>query len=250
MMQNYRKITLISCLFAIVTMFIGCSTRSISNSGYEERSVFGYKASPDNPFYKGELSEFDVIGIDPAADVTEDDIQKAMSNSASSMELKKGSAIMLIQSGAMIPDSSMVDAMSRYFNVSVFSGVPQTANEGKSHYSRLLRLSAATGGYSKIVCYWGLLEAAQKDLSSKTVSWVPFLGSVIPDEDQQMRIRLKVAVVDVGTGQWEMFSPKAFEDQARSSRNSRGMSDQQQVLLLKEKSYSAAVEALVARYAR
>jgi len=248
-MRYKSKTVFCVCLLAMVIL-AGCSTRSISNSGYEERSIFGLKHAPDNPFYKGELSEFDLIGIDPTAEISESDIQQAMVNANPPLTLKKGEAVMLIQSGAMIPDSGMVDSMNRYFTVSVFSGVPQRKIERKSSYSRLLRLAAARGGYGKIICYWGLLETAQKDLSSKTVSWVPFLGSVIPDEDQQMRIRLKVAVVDVKTGRWEMFSPKSFEGEERSSRNSRGASDQQQVQTLKEKSYAAAVEALVSRYAR
>lgn len=42
---------------------------------------------------------------------------------------------------------------------------------------------------------------------NKVVSWVPILGALVPDENQRMRIRLKVALIDVKSGKWEMFSP-------------------------------------------
>jgi hypothetical protein len=57
-------------------------------------------------------------------------------------------------------------------------------------------------------------------------------------------------LIDVKTGQWEMFSPKAFEDTAVSASLSREQSDQGQVALLKAKAYQSAVESTVARYVR
>lgn len=247
---NNRKAVALGCFFIIITLLTGCSTRSISNSGYQEKNYFGYKSGSNNPFYTGELSEFEVLGINPKSEISDADIQTALKNSGSPLTLKKGSSIMLVQSGAMIPDSSMVDAVRKYYNVSVFSGVPQTTEKGGASYSKLLRLSAAKGGFNTIVCYWGLLESAQKDLSSKTISWLPILGSVVTDENQQMRIRLKIAIVDVKTGRWEMFSPKPFMDEAKSSRNSRGASDQKLVTALKDKSYAVAAEELALRYSR
>ena len=47
-----------------VLLLAGCATRSISNSGYHADPDRGY-AQRNSPFYKGELSEFDVLGIDP-----------------------------------------------------------------------------------------------------------------------------------------------------------------------------------------
>jgi len=228
-------------------MLGACATRSISNSGYQEENYFGGKSAPENPFYQGELSEFDVLGIDPKGKITEQDIQKALEQSGR-VTLKKGSGVLLIQSGALIPDGSMVESMRKYYNISTFSGVP-TKQKGKN-YSKLLRLSAAKGGFTTIVAYWGLLETAQKGLTSKTVSWVPFIGSVIPDEDQHMRINLKLAVVDVKTGGWETFSPTPFDNTAMSSRSTRGAKDQKQIDLLKKQAYAAAAEELVLRYPR
>lgn len=222
----------------------GCATRSISDSGYRKES--GYRGqTSDNPFYKGELSEFDVLGIDPKANITQDDINRAY-ESQQRVILPKGSSLMLIQSGAMIPDEDLVKALDKSYNVSVFSGVPLSGGD----YAMSLRLAAAKGGYEKIVVYWGLLETAQKGLGTKAVSWAPFVGGAIPDEAQEMRIRLKVAVIDAKTGSWDMFSPEPFQDSALSARYSREASDQCQVAQLKTKAYQAAAQDLLKRYAK
>lgn len=247
-MKNVREI-LYRLAFLIVPMVLalsGCaSTRSISDSGYRAESAHHSRAS-DNPFYKGELSEFQILGINPETKTTEEDISKAL-ESKQRLSLPKGASIMLVQSGAMIPDETMVKSLEKYYNVSVFTGVPVSRADD---YSMSLRLAAAKGGYERIVAYWGLLETAQKDLGTKAVSWVPFVGGAIPDEGQEMRIRLKVAIVDVRSGQWDMFSPEPFRDASLSARYTRESSDQGQVESLKTKAYQAAAEDLVKRYSK
>ena len=53
------------CIIVVAALIIaGCGTRSISNSGYYADSDRGY-GQRNSPFYKGELNEFDVLGIDP-----------------------------------------------------------------------------------------------------------------------------------------------------------------------------------------
>jgi hypothetical protein len=236
----------VTCVALLAALLAGCATRSISDSGYPSESWYGAR-TPAHPLYKGELSEFDVLGIDPHAKVTTEEIAKAFEQKQV-LKLPKGSSIMLVQSGALIPDEPMVGALEKYYSISVFSGVP--TSQGADNYSMPLRLAAAKGGFEKIVVYWGLLETAQKGLGSKAVSWLPFVGGAIPDESQEMRVRLKVAVVDVRTGQWDMFSPEPFQDMATSARHGRESSDQGQVALLKKKSYEAAAEELVKRYAK
>jgi hypothetical protein len=74
------------------------------------------------------------------------------------------------------------------------------------------------------------------------------VGWLLPDERQRMRIRLKIAIVDVRSGQWEMFAPEPFDDSALSAVLSRKQADQAQVALLKDLAYAAAAEDLVKRY--
>ena len=85
---------------------------------------------------------------------------------------------------------------------------------------------------------------------TRTVSWVPIVGWALPDQRQRMRIRLKMAVVDVRSGHWEMFSPEAFEDSAFSGRVGREGADQAQVWALKDKAYVVAADDLVKRFGR
>lgn len=235
---------------ALTVALAGCSVRSISDSGYGDSSV-----RDPSRLYRGELTEFDILGIERGKVASEEEIRGAI-DSRLAMAVKRGSSVLLIQSGALIPDDVMVKALGKYYAIGVFSGVPPegfyTGRElhKPETYARSLRLAAARGGYEKIVVYWGLLETAQENLVTKTVSWVPVAGWVLPDQRQRMRIRLKVAVVDVRSGQWDMFSPDVFEDEAYAGIITRRGSDQTQVALLKDKAYASAVEELVKRYGR
>lgn len=244
-----------SILFLALLLIAGCGTRSISDSGYSSDSSRGYPGA-SNPYYKGELSEFDVLGIDRTQKISEEDIQKSF-DAKRPMTIPKGSSILLVQSGAVFPDDGMVRSLEKYYTVAAFTGVPNpnalspaSAIDQRPPYFMVLRLAAAKGGYEKIVAYWGILETAREGLGTKAVSWVPFVGAAIPDENQRMRIRLKVAVVDVKSGQWEMFAPDSFDDDSMSALLTREYSDQAQVNLLKDKAYKIAAEDLVNRYAR
>ncbi|WP_223164471.1 hypothetical protein [Massilia rubra] len=229
------------CLLLLVS---GCATRSISDSGYPGDS--GRYGRSQGMAYQGELSEFNVLGIDTSVAVTDEAIRAAL-ESRQKMTVARNSSVMLVQSGAMIPDEAMVKAFSQYYQPIAFSGRPE-ASQGKTNYAGHLRLAAARSGTEKIMVYWGILESGRENLSTKVVSWVPILGALVPDENQRMRIRLKVALVDVKTGQWEMFSPEPFEDVDFSSRGSRAAADQAQVALLKDKAYRAAVTQLFYKF--
>ncbi len=235
----------------LMVMTGGCATRSISDSGFPDDRYGSPKKTAHA--YQGELDEFQILGINPANVVSEKDIAAAL-ESKKKISLRKGDALLLIQSGAPIPDAEMSAALGKHFTVGVFSGVPDEKGLGSKeagdveNRSRMLRLAAARGGYETIVCYWGNLETSKKGLATKTVSWVPVVGWAVPDETQQMRIRLKVALVDVRTGAWSTFSPPPFEESATSGHFGREGSDQSQVATLKANAYAAAAEDLLKRY--
>ena len=233
-------------LLSLLVLVVGCTTRSISDSGYPGHGYYGAKQS--NPLYKGEISEFDVLGVDTDSNITDDDIKKAFNASPSRKLLRKGDPILLIQSGAMIPDQPMIEQMEKSFSVSVFTGVPEKDKKENQSYSKSLRLSAAKAGIGTIVVYWGVLESGIEDLATKSVSWFPIVGSAVPDEAQKMRIRLKVAVIDVRSGQWEIFTPRTIDDKSYSGRFNREHSDQKQVALLKATAYELASEGVAARF--
>jgi hypothetical protein len=228
---------------AAALLLAACETRSISDSGYRPA---GRSPQGEPSAYKGELNELDVLGIERNPTITEDQIARAL-DSATGVKLRKGSKVLLVQSGARLPDEPMITGLSQSLVVTPFNGMPDSFE--REAYHKALRYAAARGGCEAIVCYWGVLECARQSLDSKTVSWVPIVGSVVPDEHQYMRIRLKVAIVDVRSGNWAMFSPDPFEDKALSARLGRERSDQAQVNKLKQQAYASTARELIKVYA-
>ncbi|MAX27121.1 MAG: hypothetical protein CMJ19_21710 [Phycisphaeraceae bacterium] len=265
---------------------MGCESRSISNSGYNRYAHdYGYQT------YTRELGEFDVLGIDQQTNFTDEDIQNAFNNQPIEHWLKSGDRIMLIQSGAQIPDPEMITPLSKHFNVQAFTGIIKKHREVSSHrcndpgielvtsliktaftdhaksestsqdsepqnkpnqpsYATSMRMAAAKAGINTIMVYWGTLESEIQNHETKAVSWVPIAGMIVPDETQHMRIRLKVVLIDVKSGQWQMFTPNTYQDQSLSASLNRAASDQKQVLKLKTLAYAGAVEELVTRYGK
>src|SRR5262245_31523572 len=112
-------------IFVVAAVLItGCSKalRPISNSGYAvSPTTYGgappTSAVPVTPFaYRGELSEFDVLGITRGAVASDAEIEQAL-DSAKRVRLHPGTSIMLIQSGAIFPDGPMVTELSKHFRV-------------------------------------------------------------------------------------------------------------------------------------
>lgn len=227
-------------LAAALLLFAGCQTRSISNSGFKDSG----RRSSELGGYTGELSELDLIGVAADTAVTEADIQAAVHGPAGT-SLARTSKVLLIQSGADFPDAPMLEALRPHFSVASFSGRPQAKHAADASFSKTLRLVAARGGYDKIVCYWGVLESERKDKLTATVSWVPIVGYVLPDEREHMRIRLKAAIVDVASGRWTLVNPPPAASSKLSSILSREEKDQELVQHLKAEGYATLARTLV-----
>ena len=253
-MMSFAKGARVAAMLAVIALVVSaCETRSISNSGYPGDRWGYYGAS--NPLYQGELSDLDVLGIDPDRQIAAQEIVQALDGYRRPV-IARGSNVMVVQSGAMIPDEPMMREMNRYFAATPVSGVPVRrpqpggGSDKPGAYAAALRLTGAQGGQETIFCYWGVLETAQINHVTKAVSWVPIVGAGVPDQTQRMRIRLKAAVIDVRTGRWSIFTPESFEDESLSASFTRRTSDQEQVALLKEKGYAAAVSEFVKVYTR
>jgi hypothetical protein len=225
----------------------GCSMRSISNSGYNEDGYYGR-----NAYYQGEIDELDLF-VPRERDATfEGDIKQALAD-AGPITAQLGKPLLVVQSGALVPDELMTDALKKHFQVSPFSGVPSaypnvtTASTSEpGSFGERLRLAAAQGGYQRILVYWGQLETMRSGGVTKAVSWVPIVGAVVPDESQDMRIRLKGAIVDVETGRWRMILPDSIADSAISASINRATSDQDQVQRLKAAGYAKLADMIIA----
>ena len=247
------KVRLLSTAAAILTLLLaGCETRSISDSGY--------RRGESNRYYRGELSEAEVVGApDPGHAVTDADIQRAL-RSSKPVHASPGTGLLVVQSGALAPDDAMLQALNTRYRVLPFSGLPggndgsysyRSANSAApadaTSYSKRLRLAAAQGGIEHILCYWGTLESARQNQVTKAVSWVPIAGNFVPDEDQRMRINVHAVLIDVASGHWSPYTGKPAEDSSLSARVLRGSSDQKQVAELKATAYASLVDELVAR---
>lgn len=272
------KTAFVATAIVAVLCLTGCnSTRSISNSGYGQH----YATAPG--YSRHELNEYDVLGIDPEQPVTEADIQAALTSPE--IRLTPGASILLVQSGALFPDAPLVDALSEHFRVVPFSGFRPEENQSrpgasvkrrnasvaldttqnparltytdersqhqpviepeKSSMANTLRLAAARANCDFIVCCWGIIESASEPLPTKTVSWMPVVKWVTPDERQHSRIQLKLAVIDVASGAWTLNSPDTMEDKTWSTRPRREVADQKQVEQLKSEAYQHAARQLV-----
>lgn len=235
------------CCITLACFVAGCSTRSISNSGY----------NPYGGEYAGELDELSVLGSSDGGSITEVDIQAAVSNKAD-VTLARGSKIVLVQSGARFPDEAMMTQLQPLFSIVPLTGIPV----GSSHrgytppdvtavqqpLDKTYRLAAARAGAQTLMVYWGILESGIVDQATKTVSWVPIAGRIIPDEKQEMRIRIKAAVVDVATGKWVLVTPESFGDNRVSAHINRENADQKQVETLKQQAYGALAQELKSKF--
>jgi hypothetical protein len=219
----------------LLALLAGCHTASISDPHGR------------NPLYRGELSEFDVIGVPKGGRPTETEIRAAR-DAALPVSLPSGSSILLIQSGALIPDAPMHEALAKAYRVTPFTGIPGGKSERDPDLSARLRLAAARGGNDAIVCYWGTLESAKEEHASKSISWVPVVGMVVPDETKHMRILVRVLVVDVRTGAWTAFSSAPVTDAEASSSIGREAADAELVDRLKIAAYRAAAEDVFRRF--
>ena len=259
-MKSPRTLTFVTLFIAGVTL-CGCTrTRSISHSGYNDSSSMSYFAQrPDGSDpgfeYRGELSEFDVLGITRGAVTSDTEIERTLA-AANQVRLRPGDSILLVQSGAIFPDGPVASELAKHFRVMPFSGLPPapTFKDGKimsrnaEGFSKSLRLAAARGGNDMILCYWGILESENAKLPTRTISWVPIVNWMLPDEREHMRIRLKMALVDVRTGNWAMFSPTPIEASRISILPRRNVADPKLVEGLKQRAYAAGIKELLRQY--
>lgn len=208
-------------ILAIAASLTGCAVRSISNP---ERPWGG-----GNTTYAGELSDFDVVGVDAAG----------ASGTQGEVQLRPRQRVLVIQSGAAFPDERMLTGLGAQFDVGAASGIPTPELAGQG-----MCQAAARGGFDAIVAYWGILESSEQVTGGVAASWVPIAGMFVPDSSQRMRIRLRIVVVDVHTGRWRTLLPPPIDDERASSMVTRGSSDRDQVELLMAAAIPATVETI------
>jgi hypothetical protein len=236
--MNWMNAVLLGCGLAVA----GCGTSR------EYRSA---DVASDKAYKKGkiapDLKESEVLGIKRES-ASNEDIQRIL-DEKSAVALKPGSTVLLVQSGTANPDKEMFEQLSKHFTVIPYTGIPSDLRaEADGSVSKALRLAAAHAKAESIVVYWGSLELKRDDLPTGIVSWVPVVDFMVPDEYQKVRMHLKVALIDVRTGQWATFRTEPLEEQMLTTRYAREKAPNWPLGPYKSRVYERGVKRLVDGY--
>jgi hypothetical protein len=195
-----------------------------------------------------QLSEASVLGL-KSAPVTDAEIASILDKTRS-LKIAPGSSILLVESGSPQPDAPMTEELSRHFRVVSHTGVPSelTGDEKDGEAAKALRLAAAHSGSDTVLVYWGQLEMRKNDLPTEIVSWVPVVDFMVPDQYQRVRMSLRVAVLDVRTGQAAVFRTAPIENDLVSTRYAREHNTQWPLDRMRRKLYQTAVADLLRGY--
>jgi hypothetical protein len=227
------------------TFLIGCAhenTTDYRRADYSSRK-------PLKSYHSGanELLDADVLGS-TAQVPTNEDIRKTLDR-ATKVGLREGESVLVVQSGEPVPDSRMIAELNQHFRAIPFSGIRSDWIHGDStvspDYAKALRFAAAQAGAEKILCFWGQLEVAHHDLSTKTITWLPVVDVIVPDQKENVRVLLKVALVDVRSSAWTVFRTEPQETQMMSTGWGREHVRSPEVRRLQQKSYEVAVNSLM-----
>jgi len=185
-MKQHRTLPTVT-IVATALLFASCDSTPISATGYASSNR--YSSSSGTP----ELSEIDFI--------------KLSGNSGGASRPSASARVLLVQSGATIPDPALTKEFGRYYHVIPFTGdrreIAGDAETTSPQVAETLRLAARRSGASHMICVWRRIESARQSLATKVVSWVPIVGQVIPDETLHARINLKGGVLNAATGRWD-----------------------------------------------
>jgi len=197
-------------------------------------------AKPVVAVVQAALTETDVLGFDTAQSVSEEEIVKA-AGPRGKVQVKRGAPVMLIQAGAAAPDEIMLREAGNFFALTSFSGFAQRRHDAgeSANLARALRLTAAKGGSDFLIVYWPILEAGGSKPGAP--DWRP-IGGDIPFEAEQVRMRMRMLVVDVKSGHWATASPETLEDKAARGGWFRKPTSAQRIAAIKERAYKHALQ--------
>jgi hypothetical protein len=229
-------------LLAGVVVFAGCGTeRGYRSADLSSDSAYRKTKSP-------ELKENDVLGLNVMGDIGDREIRQILEETRT-LNVQQGSNILVVQSGAPHPDKEMTEQLARHFTVIPHTGVPAELNaEADGNISKALRLAGAHAKAETVLVYWGKMEIKRDDLPTGLVSWVPVIDFMVPDEYQKVRVYLKVALIDVRTGQWATFRTEPLEEQTLTTRYAREKEPNWPLGPVKSRAYEACVRKLLEGY--
>jgi len=236
--------------FSLAAIFLTGCVHHERHDAHFQRADFGSRLAIKSHYNAGdELNESDVLGHEHGRVPSEEDIQKAMANSGT-VAVREGDSILVLQSGEPAPDQRMVKELNKHYRAIPFTGIRREWPHGDAPGdagARSLRFAAAQAGAQKILCYWGELEVAHHGLITKTVTWLPVVDVVIPDQIDHARMHLKVALIDVKSGAWTIFRTEPIETALATTGWGRNHVESPEINSLKRKCFVAAVNSMASQ---
>lgn len=171
------------------------------------------------PVVSPQLTEQELFGWDPSAEITEEDIQDAITQSEEEISIPRNASVILVQSGEKNPDVDMQNELEKYYKVATFSGiypskkiaVNKEATTIANSYMLTLRYFGAKGRQSTVIVYWPTLQMGIFDKQANTIVWQDDQPVSKNDQIRSIRYLMRYAVIDVKTGNWEIYSPTSIE---------------------------------------
>ncbi len=193
---------------SVALLLCSCDSTPISATGYSSSNRYSHGSKTP------ELSEVDFI--------------KLPGSSGGASRPAPGSRVLLVQSGAAIPDPALTKEFGRYYHVVPFTGdrreLAGDSESSSPQVAETLRLAARRSGASHVICVWGRIESERQSHATKVVSWVPIVGQVVPDETLHSRINLKGGVLNAATGGWDAVGVNTEVDSRVTNSLNRGAS--------------------------
>lgn len=252
-----------AALFLCVTAILlaGCVPRSPIDARKTGASRAESDTSKNIPV---KLTDKDIFGNETTLAVSEEDIQAALEENVVRVPLN--SAVILVQSGSRAPETAMQNAISKYYTVATFSGIPdrqkvvscnkdengETVAGENMNWMQALRFVAAKGHQKAIIVYQDMLQSGRYDPTAKMTVWSDYKDDNVTDL-ASLRYLVRFTLVDVATGEWATWSPINYEYSVLPTLpgdNKTRSTDatEQQITQLKMKTYAAVVKDLVNRY--
>lgn len=193
---------------------------SLTGCGQQGKFIDAQKSTyKPRPVVSPQLTEQELFGWDPSAEITEEDIQDALAQAEDEISIPRNASIILVQSGEKTPDTDMQKELEKHYKVATFSGISPskkvTANKEPSaatnSYMLTLRYFGARGRQSTVIVYWPTLQMGIFDKQANSVVWQDYQPVNNNNQISSLRYLTRYAVIDIKTGNWEMYSPTSIE---------------------------------------
>lgn len=249
-MNKIVKLANLISIYCLSLLLISCSAEKTSKNP-------AYLASKTE---QKQLTDKDIFDDEFDKEITEYDIQDAAYQGKKGLFVPLNSSIILVQSGATVPDAYMQSELAKYYRVSVYNGIPNpknlpsnrknkdSSNYFNNNYMKKLRFIAAKGGQDTIIIYWKTLEKGTLDQKTNTIKWNQYNGDNLTNNTKLLRYLLKFTLVDVVTGNWSTYSPVNIEVDYIIPKKSTIPTEQFQIDQLIQKTYTNAALLLAERY--